>query len=315
MRKKKNNLFADILGTVTRYFLVLVAVVVVVICLSGIRVVKSGEVALILRFGKLVGNSYEEQVHEPGLLFAFPYIIDEVITVPTGNVMEQSVTTHYTSGTMTTLRNNGYVITGDQNIAVISASVKYVVSDPVAYALRVKNLPDMISAFVSTAMVNEAAGISVDELLTSGKDAFAKSVMERAQAKLSAVGAGVTIGTVELTTVSMPQEVRDTYEMVNSATVSANTQLEQAKQYRENLLPKARSQADTLIAEANALYSSSVAAAKADLAEFWGVQEEYALNPEVVRTRIYTTKVSEVFAKIGKVRIVQDGDTKIFINE
>ena len=313
MKKKKNNLFADILRTVTRYFLVLVAAVVIMICVSGIRVVKSGEVALILRFGKLVGNTYEEQVHEPGLLFAFPYIIDEVITVPTGNVMEQVVTTHYTSGAMTSLRNNGYVITGDQNIAIISASVKYVVSDPVAYALQVKSLPGMISAFVSTAMVNEAAGISVDELLTSGKDAFAQSVLEHAQAKLSAVQAGVTIGTVELTTVSMPEEVRDTYEMVNSATVSANTQLEQAKQYRENLLPQARAQADTLIAEANALYSSGVAAANEDLAEFWGVLEEYQLNPDVVRTRIYSAKVSEAIAKIGKVYVVKDGDTKIVI--
>ena len=83
MREKKKTVLADILGSVTKYFLILVAVVVVCIALSGIRVVKSGEVALILRFGKLVGNTYEEQVHEPGLLFAFPYIIDEVITVPT----------------------------------------------------------------------------------------------------------------------------------------------------------------------------------------------------------------------------------------
>jgi len=314
MKKKKNSLFADVLRTITRYFLVLVAVVVIMIGISGIRVVKSGEVALILRFGKLVGNTYEEQVHEPGLLFAFPYIIDEVITVPTGNVMEQVVTTHYTSGPMTSLRSNGYVITGDQNIAIISASVKYVVSDPVAYALHIKNIPDTISAFVSTAMVNEAAGVSVDELLTSGKDTFAKAVMERAQAKLSAIEAGVTIGTVELTTVTMPEEVRDTYEMVNSATVSANTQLEQAKQYRENLLPQAKSQADTMIAEANALYSSTLAAANADLAEFWGVQEEFMLNPDVVRTRIYSAKVSEAISKIGKIRVVQDGDTRIVIN-
>ena len=314
MKKKKNTLFADILQSITRYFLVLVAAVVIMICVSGIRVVKSGEVALILRFGKLVGDTYEEQVHEPGLLFAFPYIIDEVITVPTGNVMEQVVTTHYTSGPMTSLRSNGYVITGDQNIAVISASVKYVISDPVAYALHVKSIPDTINAFVSTAMVNEAAGMTADTLLTSGKDAFAKAVMERAQAKLSLVEAGVTIGTLELTTVAMPSEVRDTYEMVTSAMVSANTQIEQAKQYRENLLPNAKSQADTLIAEANAMYANSVAAANADLAEFWGVQEEFALNPEVVRTRIYSAKVSQAIAKIGKIRIVQDGDTRIVIN-
>lgn len=313
MRKKKNTVFADVLQTVTRYFVVLVVVVVAVIALSGIRVVKSGEVALILRFGKLVGNTYEEQVHEPGLLFAFPYIIDEVVTVPTGNVMEQVVTTHYTSGTMTSLRTNGYVITGDQNIAIISASVKYVVSDPVAYALHVKSIPDILSAFVSSAMVDEAAGISVDELLTSGKDAFAQAVLARSQAKLSAVEAGITIGTIELTTVSMPEEVRDTYEMVNSATVSAATQLETAKQYRENLLPKARSQADTLIAQANSLYANAIATANSDLAEFWGVLEEYQVNPDVVRTRIHSAKVSEAIAKIGKIHVVQDGETKIII--
>ena len=73
---QKSNLFADILTTVTKYLKVLVVIVVAGIFMSGIRVVKSGEVALVLRFGKLVGNTYEEQVHEPGLLLAFPYIID-----------------------------------------------------------------------------------------------------------------------------------------------------------------------------------------------------------------------------------------------
>ena len=85
---KKNKLFADILRTVTGYFLVLVIIVMVGIFCSGIRVVESGNVALILRFGKLVGDTPEEQIHEPGLLLAFPYIIDEVITVPTGSVIE-----------------------------------------------------------------------------------------------------------------------------------------------------------------------------------------------------------------------------------
>ena len=67
MRERKKTMLADILGSVTKYFLVLVAVVIIFIAFSGVRVVKSGEVALILRFGKLVGDSYEEQVHEPGL--------------------------------------------------------------------------------------------------------------------------------------------------------------------------------------------------------------------------------------------------------
>ena len=315
MRKaKKNGVFADILTTVTKYFLILVIAVIVLICVSGIKVVKSGEVAIILRFGKLVGDTYEEQVHEPGLLFAFPYIIDEVITVPTENVMETKVTTHYSSGQMTSLRNNGYVITGDQNIAIISAAVKYVVSDPVAYALYTQDINGLINAFVSNSMVEAAACISVDDLLTSRKDDFRESVLINSQSKLSSAHAGITITSIELTTVSMPSEVKDIYDMVTSAQVQYSTQIEKARQYRETLIPSAQSQANQLVADANSTYSSSVAAANNDLSEFWGLIDEYNSNPDVVKTRVYSAKLSSAISKIGKVRVVQDGETKIFID-
>ena len=245
-KTKKSSLFAEILGSVTKYFLILVAAVLLLIAFSGVRVIPSGNVAVILRFGKLVGDTYTDQVHEAGLLFAFPYIIDEVITIPTGNVIEQTVSTHYTSGSMTTLRQNGYVITADRNIAVVSASVKYVISDPVAYALNAADVSKLIDASVSSAMVNKAAGMAVDELLTSGKDEFAHAVQKAAQSKLDRAGVGVTIGTIELTDVGMPAEVRSTYDEVNSATVRAATMLEEAKKYRETLIPQAEATANKL---------------------------------------------------------------------
>lgn len=311
---KRKSMTADILNSVTKYFLILVAVVVIFIALSGIKVVKSGNVAIVLRFGKLVGDSYEEQVHEPGLLFAFPYIIDEVIMVPTGNIMELTVSTHYTQGQMTTLRNNGYVITGDQNIAIINASVKYAISDPVNYAINVKNPEEIINAAVSAAMVEHAASVAVDDLLTNGKEAYTDSVMITAQSKLSAQESGIMLVTVELTTVSMPDEVKNTYEMVNSASVNATTLMEQAKQYRENLIPKAQSEADSLISAAQAEYSTAIADANTALVEFRGVLEEYSQNPDVVKLRLYSAKVAEAIGKIGTIRIVQDGETNIIIS-
>ncbi|MBR2907333.1 MAG: protease modulator HflK [Clostridia bacterium] len=312
--KKKNGVFADILTSVTKYFLILVAIVIAWICLSGIRIVKSGEVAIVLRFGELVGDTYEEQVHEPGLLLAFPYIIDEVVMVPTESVMEVKVTTHYTNGVMTTLRNNGYVLTGDQNVAVVSATVKYVISDPVSYALYVNDMDSLINGFVSSSMLDEAAGISVDDLLTKEKDSYGTAVLNDTQAKLDTVGAGVTITTIELTNVRMPAEVKEIYDLVNSAKVEYSTKLEQAKIYRENLIPSAEAQRNTLISNANAKYSSAVAEANQDLAEFWGLLDEYNTNPDVVTTRIYSAKMAEAIAKIGTVRVVEDEDTKIFIN-
>lgn len=312
-QKKQKTVLEDVLNSLTKYFAVLCVVVLLIIALSGLRIIQSDQTAIILRFGRLVGDTYEEQVHGAGLLFAFPYVIDEVITVPTGSVMQLAVTTHFTNGTMTSYTRNGYVISGDQNIVLISASVKYNITNAVDYALASSSPEALINAAVSNAMINAAASRAVDDLLTSGKDEYAREVLRASQRTLDSHGIGVALATVELTTVTMPAEIRSTYELVNSSTVQAATLLERARQYRENLIPQAQADANAVIASANSALSSATAAANADLVEFWGVLNEYRVNPEVVRTRIYQEKVTAILNKIGKVRVVDDSDSKIII--
>lgn len=283
--KKKQTLFADVLETVTKYFLIVVAVVVLFILLSGIRIVESGNVALVLRFGDLVGDNYEEQVHEPGLLFAFPYFIDEVVTVPTGSVIEQSVVTHYTQdGQGLNSSLGGYLITGDQNVLVVSASVKYMVSDPVKYATNVGDISSLINATVSTAMVNEAARMNVDALLTDGKDDFSLAVMEFAIEKLEQIGTGVTITSIELTQIAAPEDVRDSFDAVNAANTQAETLVQRALSYEEALLPEARTQANSTETAAKTAQALATSAANTALVEFWGSYE----NLKTQRLAIYT---------------------------
>lgn len=316
MRKKNNEnvVFTDILSSLTKYFKIAVILMILVICLSGVRFIKSGNVAIILRFGSLVGDTYEEQVHEPGLLLAFPYIIDEVVMVPTGSVIEQKITTHYTEGYMQGLKTNGYVITGDQNIAVISVCAKYKITDPVQYALNVKDIESIVNGSVSNGMVETAAGMPVDDILTSGKEQFSSGTIKKAQERLDVAGAGITIVSLELTKVSMPKEVVSIYEDVNAASVQASTIIEYAEKYRDTTIPSAEAEASTAISTANSEYSAAISDANQALSEFWGVVEEYKLNRNVVRTRIYNEKISEAISKIGKVKVVQEGDSKIIIN-
>lgn len=309
---QKKNLFAEVLSSVTKYLRILVIIVIVGIFLSGIRVVDSGNVALILRFGKLVGDTPEEQVHEAGLLLAFPYIIDEVIMVPVSNVMEQTVTTHYTENGYTS--EGGYVLTGDQNVALLAASVKYNVSDPVAYALNVKDIPAMINGCVSTAMLSEAATMDVDDLLTAGKDTFTANVIRKAGQKLEEAGVGVTLATVELTTVSMPGEVKDIFDGVNAAAVYAATALENARNYYESLIPYTESVTNQLVALENTNHTEAVAAANLAMSEFWGLLDEFEANPQVVKTRVFNEKVTKLLDTIGQIRVVQDEESKIFLN-
>ena len=313
MPMKKKTLFGDVLETMTRYFFILIAIVVLLILASCIRVVESGDVAVVLRFGKLVGNTREEQVREPGLHFAFPYLIDEVITIPVDEVIEQEILTYHASGRIIGNEYAGYLLTGDMNVAVLSASVKYTISDPVAYALHVNGSMELIDFAVSSAMLAEAAGMDVDGLLTDKKAAFASAVLERAAESIDRLGIGVSLSTLELTRVAMPEEVRDIYEQVNAETVRAATLLEQANIYASTTKISANSEKTSTISAATVAANNKITAANQELVEFYGLLEEYRKNPDLVEARVFSEKFTKMLKAFGKVIVVESEDTKVVL--
>ena len=307
--EKSLGFVGDLLNTCVKYFKWIVLAIVLVILVSGVRTVQQGEVAVILRFGKLVGDNREEQVHEPGLLFAFPYIIDEVITVPTGKVFDLTVDTHYTNGRMEgDATQNGYCITGDHNIAVISTSLKYVIHDPVEYALYNSSVSDTIRGVVAASITEHVASIDIDSLLTDGKDDFVREVLGLAQESLDRLGCGVTLTNLDVSNIAPPAEVKTDFDNVNSATVSVQTALSEAQQYRETLIPSTQSAVDSMISSARVEQNKAIAEANALLAEFYGLLEEYETQPDVVILRVYYDKLAQIYAKLGD-RIVVDGNT------
>jgi membrane protease subunit HflK len=203
---------------------------------------------------------------------------------------------------------------GDQNIALVSATAKYTISDPVAYALHVSEVSSMVDSCISNAMVEVSAKTRVEDILTSGKLEFASTISARAQEKFDAAGMGISLQALELTNVNMPEEVREIYEEVNAATVTAKTLIEQAQQYYNTNIPLAQSSAQTLLSNANVNYSLSISSAQTSLAEFYGTIDEFNASPETVKERIFNQKMAAALRNIGTVRLVEDGDSKIFID-
>jgi membrane protease subunit HflK len=149
--------------------------------------------------------------------------------------------------------------------------------------------------------------------MTTGKEKYSNEVKHIAQKNLNKSGTGVTISTVELTTVSAPEEVRNIYEQVNTASVNAEKMIKEANQYKDNILIKAKAEANATVSDANSKYAQDISAANSDLASFWGMVDEYSANSEVVKTRVYSEKMSAILAKIGKVYVTKDGDNTIVI--
>ena len=236
-------------------------------------------------------------------------MIDEVIKVPVGKVHEVSITTHAASAdpTYAEIEDTGYVITGDENIIHIDATLKYQISDPVEYALYNSDPETEINGVVSGVMTSCAASKSVDGLLTDQKAEFGNEVIRQAQAILDGMEMGVSIVSLEFKSIKPPSALQYHFDQVNAASVEKETRIQQANQYRERVIPEANAAADKLVSDAQVSQHDRINRANDQVAEFYGLFQEYQQNRDVVYERVFREKVVTIFNQMGGKIVLPEG--------
>ena len=310
MKQKSIVLFEGFLNTGIRYFKWVVVAAVAIILLTGIYKVDSSEVAVVLRFGALTGSTREEQIKQPGLHFSLPSFIDEVVKVPVERVQELPVSALSGSGALTdkAIQANGYVITGDSNIVRMDVRLKYKISDPVAYALRVNDIAGTLQGIVAGEMTALVSGTTVDDVLTTEKSTLTAKTMRSAQEVIDRVGLGVSLTNIELTAITPPAEAIEAFNNATTASVRKQTLIQQAKDYEESAIPAAEAESKKLIDGANASQSAAVAKATAVAEEFNGLYQQYIQNPDVVYNGVFRTRVGKVLRQSGATIVVPETD-------
>ena len=309
MRRKIESRLEKLMKSFIRWFRwILLAGFIVLLCTGFFRV-NSDEVALILRMGRLAGATPSQQILQPGLHYAFPYVIDEVIRVPVGKIKELTVKTHKPTGKII-VRNvakTGYLITGDSNIVMVEAAVKYRITDPIAYVLGSSDPETVIDSVVSGNLLTFISKLDVDSVLTTGKAALIDRVKKASQAQLDAIGCGVELTNIELSSVMPPEEVRSGFESVNSAAVRKNTLIQEANEYRERVIPEAQAQARQYINAAMVKQQSLIAQAHSDIAVFDGLTAQYAASPESVYDGYFRQRITQIMQKM-KLYVTENED-------
>jgi modulator of FtsH protease HflK len=270
---------------------------------SGVTVVRPDEVALVLRFGQLTGRTRVDQVRGPGLLLAFPYLVDEVVRVPVKRVQETRIDTLTNavgaSGDRLDVTRDGYALTGDHNIVQPEAVLKYQVTDPVTWALRVTTPDAMIRDAVVAALTRTLGDMAIDPVLGDGRKALAARALERAQARLDADGPWVRLVALEFTAIRPPAPVAQAFDEVQSAFVERKTRVDAARSFREQALPRAAATAEAEVRDAEAAEAALLATARGAAAGFLAIQAEYRKSPAVVRQRLYRETMEVVFSAVG----------------
>jgi membrane protease subunit HflK len=290
-----------------------VATMAVLYALSGITVVKSDEVAVVLRWGRLVGSSAAVQEHGPGVLLAFPRPIDRVVRVPVKHVYETNVTTlasasrdpdENDSGTIATLDplTQGYALTGDQNVVHVSMAVRYRVRDAAEWAFYGPASEDVLRVEVTSAMVRSLGEMGVDRVLADGRKDLIASAARRAQSGLDSAHSGLELSSLELTRLGPPVALASAFDAVQSAFITAETNRKEAQAFAERTIPEAQAVADSLIQTARGSADTELAAARGASDAFRGLDREYRSNPNIMRERLYRDAVEKAVAVAGSVR-------------
>lgn len=316
MKNNEQQKLESAVSAVVKYFGRIVLAALVLIALTGVYKVDSSEVAVVLRFGKLTGSSEATQIKQPGLHFALPYIIDEVIKIPVQKVQETTVKTHYTKDTKSeNVKNVGYVITGDSNLVQIEAVVKYKITDPVAYALHVADIESTVDGIVSGEITSAAASMTVDEILTEKQSELAQTLKSNVQTVFDELGLGLTLTNIELPAVSAPAETTDAFESVISASVKKQTLIQEANDYTASRIPQAEAEAQSLVSTAKKNSSDRQTKASEEVAVFNGLFEQYKASPEVVMNSTFRLRVADALKKCGATIILPDGGngTKVIL--
>ncbi len=283
-----------------------IAAMAVLYAVSGITIVHPDEVAVVLRWGRLVGGTSALQQHGPGLLFAFPRPIDQVVRVPVKHVMELPIFTlgagPLTSEVTLDPLLQGYALTGDQNIVHAEVVARYHVRDPAEWAFLASNPDNILRVEVTSALMRSLGEMAVDRVLSDGRKALIATATRRAQAGLDAAHSGLEIASLELTALTPPAALARDFDAVQSAFISAETKRKEAQAFAEATIPQAQAAADTALQSARGAADSAIAVAKGESAAFLALDKEYRANPVVVRERLYRDTVERAIANAGSVR-------------
>jgi membrane protease subunit HflK len=293
------------------------ALVILFFC-SGFFTVGPQEKAMILRFGKPVGEG-SKVLLSAGLHWSFPYPIDEVVKIPITEIQKVSSTVGWfavtpeqelsgdlpPAGPSLVPGVDGYTITADRNIIHTRATLYYQVDDPVRYVFGFASATNSVQNALNNALLATAARFKVDDILYNGVAEFRDAVELRVNELADAEKLGITVNHCDVQSIP-PRQLKPVFDQVTQARENRNKVLNDAHTYENQVTNVASAEAVTLIDEAISARTRYVQSLQADAKAFSALRPNYQLNPALFEQQKLIQVMSVVLTN------VQD---KIFVPE
>ena len=277
--------------------------------LSGVYIVLPDQQAVETLFGKVVAPRVM-----PGLHYALPWPVESVTKLKVRQLQRLVVGGDLADGVLgRTQPLVSQFLTGDQNIIHLRVVVQYSVSVPVDYLFQSQAPAQIVGAAVEAEMARRVARRGVDAVLTTEKAAIQDEARAAAQQRLNEYRAGVQLASINIESAAAPPEAADAFRDVASARADTARIVSEAEGYANDLIPKARGQAQQLREESLAYKERKINEASGDAARFNQIAAEYSKASQVTGQRLYLETMEQVLPRIRKLIVDQNGNLDLTI--
>ena len=279
---------------------------------SGFFTVGPQEKAIILQFGKPVGEG-EKMLLGSGAHWSFPYPINEVIKIPITEVQEVRSRTQWFlqsaiqeakgelpyAGPTLNPAIDGYTLTADKNIIHAKATLRYHVDDPVRcvfgfagdgqqQSFGLTGISNAVLNVLDNALVHASALTRVDDVLLD-KIAFQDAVQRRVAKLVQEQQLGIVVDQCIVET-RQPRQLDMAFQAVTDARIKSGTSKTEAESYRNKKMNEAEGDAVARINTAQSERNAMVAKIKGDVSIFNDNLASYRRNPNLfVQQRLVGT--------------------------
>lgn len=269
------------LGPFGRGPLGVLAVVVLLLVLwfviGGWTRIDSNEVGLLLRFGRL------EAVLQPGLHLRLPAPLDQVHKVDTARTR--------------TISDDVRLLTSDGQLAIVDYYVQYKVADARKFLFAARDAEETARNAATIAMRAEVGSRTLRQLMDRSDDKLGDAVQARLRATLARADIGVEVTGVGVQKIGVPSDVKQAFDDIARAHEDAAAAQATAKADVARNKVETQARAAAMKAAATKYRETAVADAKAAVARFDQVLEQYRAAPAVTRHRLWLDAMQDVLTR------------------
>ena len=274
----------------------MLALVVVGWVLSGVYTVKEAEQAVVLRFGaylKTVGS---------GLRYHLPYPFEEAIK---RNVAANNYLSSDQRGNLVQREQaDFYMLTGDENLVELGEyTILWRIKDLKKFLFNVRATQEVILAAADSSLREVIAKTPINLIITERRAQVNEEVTQLLQELLDHYDSGIQVVEFLMQKADPPEPVLDAFLDVTRAEADRERAQHEARAYRDEILPKARSVATKMLLESEGYAKGIISKSEGEAGRFAFLMQEYSKSPETTRMRLYTETMEKILRSAQKVII------------